>query len=159
MASLSSKYLTESEFIVFKRLLWSALFIVLAFAATLALMLMFLGTGSVEKEQMLYRAVASRATFELGELFQGKHYCVVPGGIGNDPEFHLLDQQFPGLNVSRARPSDSQDDWFIVLVSDTTADINPISYTKANLENEEAICAANIAIVVDHERNVRALAK
>lgn len=152
------KHLTEREFFFFKLLMWSAFFIVPAFAVTLAIVLMLLGSGSVEKEHGFYRAIESPTTFRLRDLFPGERHCVAPGGIGNNPENYLL-WNFPRLRVSRTRPYDSQDDWFIIMLSDRTnsAEINSIRYAKANLESEEAICGANIEIVVDHERNVRAL--
>jgi hypothetical protein len=46
---------------------------------------------------------------------------------------------------------DSQDDWFIVLISDSERSIYsiPISYSKVSLTNQTPICGTNLKLTFD----------
>jgi hypothetical protein len=104
-------------------------------------------------EQQFYNRMRSKAEFGLRDLAPSDEYCVLPGG-----EFPRLfvRAKYDGYTYYEARAGDSQDDWFVLLISrqDQTVKVMPIDYREANLRNTVPICSARLRVYVSSSRSV-----
>lgn len=109
--------------------------------------------GSASFEKQFYNRMGSKAEFGLRDLAPSDDYCVLPGG-----EFprQFVRARFDGYTYYEARAGDSQDDWFVLLVSrqEQTVKVMPIDYREANLKNTVPICSPRLKIYVSSGRSL-----
>ncbi|MTD93315.1 hypothetical protein GIW81_03075 [Hyphomicrobium sp. xq] len=100
--------------------------------------------------------IKSEPEFSLGDMLPSDMYCVLPGGEFPHP---FVRARFDGYAYQQARAGDSQDNWFVLLVSEynKTVEVLPIAYRQANLKNTTSICSARLRIYASPDKSVLAV--